>query len=121
MARLLTILFAEDDTAVRDVVVEMLSEKGFRVLTASDGYEAVRLLADHHVDLLLSDIVMPGMDGVQLARQAKVMRPRIRVLFTTGYAAIAAERDAMHQGRLLFKPVRSADLVSEVAVLLATR
>ena len=55
-----TILVAEDDTAVRDVVVEILSEKGFRVLIARDGYEAICLLAEHHVDLLLTDIVMPG-------------------------------------------------------------
>jgi len=61
MEQLLTILFAEDDAAVRYVVGEMLSEKGFRVLVASDGYEAVRLLAEHHVDLLFTDIGMPGM------------------------------------------------------------
>ncbi len=103
MAPLLTILFAEDDTAVRDVVGEMLSEKGFRVLVASDGYEAVRLLAEHHVDLLFTDIGMPGMDGGQLARQARVMHPAIKVLFATGYAPLAAEREAMHHGRLLFK------------------
>ncbi len=121
MEQLLTILFAEDDAAVRYVVGEMLSEKGFRVLVASDGYEAVRLLADHHVDLLFTDVVMPGMDGGQLARQARVMHPAIKVLFATGYAPLAAEREAMHQGRLLFKPVRSADLVREIEGLLATR
>src|SRR5258708_20257940 len=95
MEQLLTILFAEDDAAVRDVVVEMLSEKGFRVLVASDGYEAVRLLADHHVDLLFTDVVMPGMDGGQLARQARVMHPAIKVLFATGYPPRAAEPEAM--------------------------
>ena len=121
MAAPFTILFAEDDTAVRDVVVEILSEKGFRVLVASDGYEAMRLLAEHHVDVLVTDIVMPGIDGVQLARQAKVMRPRIRVLFTTGYAERAAERDARHEGRVLFKPIHSADLAREIEALLATR
>jgi two-component system cell cycle response regulator CpdR len=121
MVQLLTILFAEDDAAVRDVVVEMLSAKGFRVLVASDGHEAVRLLAEHHVDLLFTDIVMPGMDGVHLARQAKFMHPAIKVLFATGYAPRAAEREAMHHGRLLFKPVRSADLVRQIEGLLAAR
>ncbi len=94
MEQLLTILFAEDDAAVRYVV---------------------------DVDLLFTDIGMPGMDGGQLARQARVMHPAIKVLFATGYAPLAAEREAMHQGRLLFKPVRSADLVREIEGLLATR
>lgn len=95
MAPLLTILVVEDESAVRDVVVQLLSAKGFRVLTATDAYDAVRLLAGHHVDLLFTDIVMPGMDGVQLARQAKLMQPSLRVLFTTGYAAKASERGAI--------------------------
>jgi two-component system, cell cycle response regulator CpdR len=115
-----TILFVEDETSVRDVVIRMLSEKGFRVFAAADGYDAVRVLAAHHVDLLFTDVVMPGMDGVQLARQAKVMRPAIKVLFTTGYAQRAAERQAMRLGRILFKPLRQAELVREVEVLLGT-
>jgi CheY-like chemotaxis protein len=115
-----TILFVEDETGVRDVVIRMLSEKGFRVFAAADGYDAVRVLAAHHVDLLFTDVVMPGMDGVQLARRAKVMRPAIKVLFTTGYAQRAAERQAMRLGRILFKPLRQAELVREVEVLLGT-
>src|SRR5258708_34637218 len=107
MALLLTVRFAEDDAAVRDVVGEMLSEKGFRVLVASDGYEAVRLLAEHHVDLLFTDIGMPGMDGGQLARHARGMHPAVKVLFATGYAPAAAEREAMHHRRLLLHPVRT--------------
>src|SRR5258708_21823447 len=114
MEQLLTILFAEDDAAVRDVVVEMLSEKGFRVLVASDGYEAVRLLADHHVDLLFTDVVMPGMDGGQLARQARVRHPAIKGLFATGSAPRPADPEPMHQGGLRFRPVRSPDLVREI-------
>ena len=119
MARFLTILVVEDDSAVRDLVMRMLSEKGFGVLTANDGYEALRILAAHHVDLLFADIVMPGIDGVQLARQAKQMRPEIKVLFATGYAQKVTERGAMHVGRVLYKPLRQAELVREVEALLA--
>ncbi|HKW54374.1 MAG TPA: response regulator [Stellaceae bacterium] len=119
MGRQFTIVLAEDDSAVRGIVVEVLVARGFRVMAAADGHEALRLLAAHHVDLLIADIIMPGLDGVQLARKAKQMRPGIKVLFTTGYAQRAAERDAMRYGRLLFKPVRHPELTREVEMLLA--
>lgn len=65
-----TILLVEDDTAVREVVIRMLSERGFGVLSAGDSYEAIRILAERHVDVLFADIVLPGaIDGVQLARR----------------------------------------------------
>jgi CheY-like chemotaxis protein len=113
-----TILFVEDETPVRDLVIRILSEKGFRVFAASDAHEALRLLAARPIDLLFTDVVMPGMDGVQLARQAKRLRPTIKVLFTTGYAQRAAERQAMRFGRILFKPVRQPELLREVGMLL---
>lgn len=119
MGRQFTILLAEDDSAVRGVVIAALAARGFRVLAAADGHEALRLLGAYPVDLLLADIVMPGLDGVQLARKAKQMHPAIKVLFTTGYAQRAAERDAMRYGRLLFKPVRQRELTREVEALLA--
>jgi two-component system, cell cycle response regulator CpdR len=114
-----TILVVEDDTAVRDVVIRMLSENGFGVLSAEDGYDALFILAEHHVDLLLADIVMAGVDGVQLARQVKLTRPGLKVLFTTGYAQKARERDAMRYGKVLFKPLRQAEIIREVDSLLS--
>ncbi len=119
MPQLFTILFVEDDTAVRDVVIRILSEKGFGVLTAGDAHDAIRILAERPVDLLFADIILPGIDGVQLAKQARLMRPGIKVLFTTGYAQKAIERGAMRHGKVLFKPVREPELVREVALLLA--
>ena len=113
-----TILFVEDETPVRDLVIRILSEKGFRVFAAGDAYEALRILRAQAVDLLFTDVVMPGMDGVQLARQAKTMQSAIKVLFTTGYAQRAAERQAMRLGRILFKPVRQPELLREVETLL---
>jgi two-component system, cell cycle response regulator CpdR len=114
-----TILFVEDDSSVRNVVVQMLSEKGFGVLTANDAYEAIRILADRHVDLIFTDIIIPGMDGVQLAKQAKLMRPGVKVLFATGYAQKAIEWDTMRHGRVLLKPLRAAEIIREVEALLA--
>jgi CheY-like chemotaxis protein len=116
-----TILFVEDESAVRDVVIRMLSERGFRVLAASNGHDALRILEMRHVDLLFADIVMPGIDGVELARRAKAMQPGIKILFTTGYAQRATERQARQQGRVLFKPVRAGEMVREIEALLATR
>jgi CheY-like chemotaxis protein len=119
VAHLLTVLVVEDESSVRDLVTRMLVEKGFAVLTASDAYEALRILAERHVDLLFADIVMPGMDGVQLAKQAKLMRPGLKVLFATGYAHKVTERGAMQVGRVLYKPVRQAELVGAVQAVLA--
>jgi CheY-like chemotaxis protein len=109
-----TILFVEDESALRDLVEEVLFSNGFNVLVASNGYEAIRLLTEHHVDLLLTDIVMPGLNGFDLARQAKVMRPKLHVLYTTGYDLVAGGRFGLRHGKLLEKPIRPAELVSEV-------
>ena len=119
VAPTLTILVVDDDTAVRDIIVQIIREKGFQVFAASDGYEAIRIVAERPVDLLFTDIAMPGVDGVQLAMQAKLIRPGIKVLFATGYAQKAKERNAMRLGKVLFKPFRRAELVLEVESLLA--
>jgi CheY-like chemotaxis protein len=123
MIRLFTILVVEDKSAVRDLVMRMLAEKGFGVLSANDAYDALRILSERPVDLLFADIGLPGIDGVQLARQAKIMQPGLKVLFATGYAQRATERAteraAMHVGRVLFKPLREAEVIREVEALLA--
>jgi two-component system, cell cycle response regulator CpdR len=118
-ASVLTILFVEDDTAVRDCVIRMLSERGFAVLTAADAFQALRVLAERPVDLLFADVVMPGMDGVALAAEAKRLRPGVKVLFITGFPLVAAERDAIGWGKLLYKPLRQTDLLREVEAALA--
>lgn len=120
MARFATILLVEDDTAVRDVLIRILSEKGFGVLAAGNAYEAVRILGDRPVDVLFADIILGGgMDGVQLAKQARLMRPGIRVLFQTGYAQRATEREAFRLGRVLFKPLRQPEVIQAIEMLLA--
>ena len=112
-----TILFVEDDTAVRQSTAALLASSGFCLLVATDGYEAMRLAAQNHVDVLFTDIVMFGMNGIELAKQAKLLHPDLKVMFMTGYYSRAAE--AARLGRLLFKPVRGAEIESELGNLLA--
>ena len=117
MGLALTVLFAEDETPIRDSVTQLLSMTGFRVLKAEDGYEALRLLTQENVDLLFTDIVMPGLDGIELARRAKRIRPDLKIMFVTGYSAKSSE--AMHLGRVLYKPMRAHEIDAELRSFMA--
>jgi signal transduction histidine kinase/CheY-like chemotaxis protein len=115
------ILVVEDNGGVRDYAKVVLSEFGYRVLEAGDANEALRLLAANSVDLLFTDVVLPGpMTGRALADKASKMRPGLPILFTTGYTRNAI----VHQGRLdadvhlLNKPFTQQDLVRKIRELL---
>ncbi|PHK96459.1 histidine kinase [Pseudoroseomonas rhizosphaerae] len=117
-----TILVVEDDAEVRNAVVDMLREMGYRVLRAEDAEAALTVLSSGvRVDLLFTDVVMPGpLRARELARRAQAMLPGLKVLFTSGYTA-----DAMiHHGKLdtgvqlLSKPYRRDDLARQVRRLL---
>jgi two-component system cell cycle response regulator CpdR len=119
MSRLDTILIADDNLDLRDMIVATLAEAGYAILAAADGYEAVRVLADNWVDLLIADIKMPGMDGFELARQATVIRQNIRVIYLSGYSPDSVQSDGPTYGPVLQKPMRMADLLDEVKRQLA--
>ena len=114
MTRHFTILVVEDETTVRDFVLHLLTDKGFIVISAQDAYEAIRVIAERHVDLLFTDIVMPGADGFDLAAQAKLIRPSLRVLYSTGFADRAKGRHGPRYGKLLEKPIRADALVAAI-------
>jgi signal transduction histidine kinase len=118
-----TILLVEDDHDVRGYVVEILREMHYRVLEAHDGDSALGLIDrnDVRVDLLLADLILPGMNGVQLAEQVKARQPEARVLFMTGYS-----RDAIiHQWpddasiEMLHKPLTQDALEQKVCAVLS--
>ena len=112
----LTILFVDDDQPVLNVIAEALSAKGFRVLAMNNGDEALRLLTQEPVDVLLADIVMPDMNGIELAKRAKLIRPILKVLLQTGYFSRAEEAKSV--GKLVFKPLRVDQIESEIRTLL---
>jgi two-component system cell cycle response regulator CpdR len=110
------VLFVDDDDLVRAPVAELLRLCGLRVLAASGAAEALAILEREHVDALFTDVVMPDMDGIELAKRAQALRPGIRVLFATAYYSRAA--DASRMGKVLFKPVRAHQLEDAVDDLL---
>jgi CheY-like chemotaxis protein len=113
-----TILVVEDDESVRLYSVEALRDLGYRVVEASDGSAALRLLeSQSRIDLLFTDVVLPGgMTGAQVAARARELHPDLKILFTTGYARNAI----FHHGRLdkgvqlLTKPFSFTDLAAKI-------
>jgi CheY-like chemotaxis protein len=86
--RPVTVFAVDDEATVLDLLVDVLNEMGFETLTAPDGYSALNLLAQAGpVDLLVTDVRMPGMTGWDLAKRVRQQRPGLKVLFITGYAA----------------------------------
>jgi PAS domain S-box-containing protein len=93
-----TVLVVEDEPVVRGVIVEMLHEQGYRVLESVDGPSGLRVLRDEaRIDLLVTDVGLPGMNGRQLADQARETRPELKILFITGYAESVAMADGFLQ------------------------
>jgi CheY-like chemotaxis protein len=117
MASPYTVLLVDDDIDTRESTAHLLGSRGFDVLVAQSGEEAMRLLTKIRADVLLADIVMPDLDGVELAKQAKTLQPDLKVVFITGYISRAAEAESL--GKLLFKPVRGREIETELRKLLA--
>ena len=117
-----TILLVEDDPSVRRLVHRVLSQRGYRVLTACSGNEALSLVANHKntIALLLTDVVLPGMDGCELARTLLVDQPSMKVMYMSGYTAEAV----LHLGpgderaMLIEKPFAVADLLRQIRSVL---
>lgn len=109
-----TVLIVEDDPDVREYATVVLEEYGYRVLAAADGPSALRLLrSTGSIDVLFTDVVMPGLDGIEVARRARAQLPRLKVLFASGYAGGFGPA-----APLLKKPYRPQQLAGEIAAVL---
>jgi CheY-like chemotaxis protein len=117
-----TVLVVEDDERLRRLVVRQMVDLGYQVLEAADGGAALAVLDRCQVDLLFTDVVMPGgVDGTELARTATARRPGLRVLFTTGFSATMTDDDGQIDDgvMLLAKPYRKEDLARALRHALA--
>jgi len=120
-----TVLLVEDEDGVRDLLQEILTDQGYRVLSANRGAEALRISdsADEDIPLLVTDVVMPQMSGRELARRLRARRPSLRVLYLSGYTeeAIAQHGVIEPDAAFLQKPFTRADLARKIREVLAAR
>lgn len=109
------ILLAEDDDSMRLYLSRALERSGYDVTPVDRGTAAIPLLESEHFDLLLTDIVMPEMDGIELAQHAGTISPATRVMFITGFAAVTLRAGTVApEAKVLSKPFHLKDLVLEV-------
>ncbi|MFA5593617.1 MAG: response regulator [Micavibrio sp.] len=116
------ILLTEDDASMRGFVAGALERAGHRVTCCADGNEALARLEAENADfqLLLTDIVMPVMDGIELSTRASILHPDLKIMFLTGFAAMAAGKTDIRNPamRVISKPFHLGSLIDEVNKLL---
>ncbi len=115
------IILAEDDEDMRRFLVKALEKAGHHVTAFGEGASAFEEIKQTTFDLLLTDIVMPEMDGIELARRAAELDPNLKIMFITGFAAVALHPDskAPKDAKVLSKPFHLRDLVAEVDRMMA--
>ena len=115
------ILLAEDDDSMRRFLAKALENAGHEVESFGNGVQAHNCLKHDIFDILLTDIVMPEMDGIELARRGAEIDPTMKIMFITGFAAVALspEAETLKEAKVLSKPFHLRDLVNEVGRLMA--
>ena len=118
-----TVLVADDESGVRESVGRVLRHEGFRVIPAEDGDAALAALREGGVDLLLADLRMPGLDGLELLRAAKLLTPEVEIVVLSGHGTVEEAVAAMKEGAydFLTKPFERAQLVHTVRQALEHR
>lgn len=117
---MIDILLAEDDEVMRHYLTRALERSGYCVVSVDRGTDALAIVeSGEEFDLLLTDIVMPEMDGIELAQRVTRIKPSMRVMFITGFSAVSLKAgQAMPDAKVLSKPFHLKDLVAEVDRLL---
>jgi two-component system cell cycle sensor histidine kinase/response regulator CckA len=117
-----TILVTEDERMVRELVATLLAAQGYEVIPAAEGSEALRICREHAgpIDLLLTDIVMPGMSGPELVSQALAVRPSLKILYMSGYTEYAVANQGVLERvqSFIWKPFSNDALAAKVRQVL---
>jgi len=110
------ILVVDDDEQLREDVVEMLERDGYEVTDAGTGEEALEKLKKESVDIILTDLMMPGIDGMEVLRQSKKLKPAVRVIMVTGFGTIENAVEAMREGAsdYISKPFKIGEVQATV-------
>jgi two-component system cell cycle response regulator CpdR len=118
---MIDILLAEDDDAMRQYLTRALERAGYCVVAVDRGTDALaHIMSGEAFDLLLTDIVMPEMDGIELAQRVARLQPAIRIMFITGFSAVSLRAGAtVPQAKILSKPFHLKELVSQVRQVLS--
>lgn len=117
-----TVLLVDDDDLVRTAAECLLNDLNYEVIAVASATEALDVLRrNESIDVLFTDVVMPGMDGGELAEQARILRPDLKILFTSGYFqhALIQRGNITPNANLLVKPYRPGDLARKMKVILA--
>ena len=122
----LTVLLVDDEKDLREVTARFIAKAGYRVLTAGDGQQALQVAQRHTgpIHCLVTDVMMPGMDGRQLAHRFQTERPDTKIIFISGYAEALIDENgrSLEPGHtILAKPFSSAELTGALKSALAAR
>ena len=99
-----SILIIEDQDSMRESLCDWLTEGGYQVETAKDGEEGLKIISDHDVSLVLLDLRLPGKDGISVLREAKTMRPQLKVIIITAYPSSQTKAAALKEGAVDYLP-----------------
>ena len=120
-----TILVVEDEEAIRDLCTQMLENFGFRVLSSSDPIKALEMVRENHekVDLLITDVIMPGINRRELSSRLKNLLPQVKTLFMSGYTADVIERHEVTESHVHFiqKPFSQTELAGKIQEILVSQ
>lgn len=114
-----TILYVDDDQLMRKFAMAALASPSLTVITSPDGFDALRILAEQPIDLLITDIRMPDMNGFELAHQAKLLLPDLKIIYLSGHYSDVERGSRQVHGVLMDKPVNPIELRREVERLLS--
>ena len=113
-----TILIVDDEEALSQMLNDLLSAEGYKILEANNAAQALGILKSTHVDLMISDIVMPGMDGFELVEKVKELYPQVKIQLVSGYSDQIQDDVVLHK-KILYKPYSQFDMIERVKDILS--